>query len=223
MKVNADIATEIYSTTIHINDIVRVIDSLGELENQENIKVKISLTTKDGVTYSAQSALELLTGKEDFNLTDLVGKEIIKGVQFSNYENFRFYISSDDGRINLSKKVGSTIGVVFEDLITKTLKLRKKSVVSFVRNIPIAVPLLSLFAFISLTKFGYEKYSGLLLFPIIIVLFLSDKIVNSTLIMGNSRDGFWVRKRDDIAINLVFLIAGFLLGAFSTNIMSFFK
>jgi hypothetical protein len=223
MKTKPEIKTKIYSCCILFEDIAKFIKELRELEDEHEFNSRIYFYTKDGSTYSYKSAKQLIDPSEPHNLDNLRAHEIIVGLDISNDDDFRFYISKHDGKVMLSKTFGSAVGQVFVDCLILTLKLRTFSVVGWVGDHFWPIIVLQFMAIASGIIYDNQIYAGVAVTLNLLIIIFSMSLEKCTIAMGTNKDSFWIRKKDDIIIAIVSLVIGFGLGLAAPSFLKVFN
>lgn len=223
MKTKPEIETKIYSCRILFEDIATFIKELRELEDKYNFDSRIYFYTKDGSTYSYKSAKQLIDPSEPHNLVSLREHEIIVGLNISNDDDFKFYVSKLDGKVMLSKTFGSAVGQVFVECLIRTLKLRTYSVVGWIGDHFWPIIVLQFMAIATGTIYNNDIYAGLAFALVLLLLILSMSLGKCTIVMGTNKDSFWIRKKDDIIIAMVSLVIGFGLGLAAPSFLKVFN
>lgn len=214
-----EIKVDLYTSTIKFGDIVKLVEHLKELEEQFNFETSISLYSKDGSTYTYRSAKQSLDNDIEKNINFHSKNTSIHGVSIRNFHDFYFNISSADGRMSLSKTTGSVIGSAFVEYAISVLKLRTHSLVGILKDRFWPVIALQIIA-TTMTIYYQLSYAYVFIFVLsLVIIFLSSYLCRGKIVMETIKDGFFVRKKDDVIIALAGLIIGYVLG-FVTSFFS---
>lgn len=201
-----------YKSQVYFQDIVTFFNSIISQDKYslEKNNVHIVFYTNDNSTFSFNSIEEFL---EPDSINCL---EKSKLTSFNFSLNNAININFDSHYAVLSYEVNSDIGFFLFNLAKDTLKLRTSSFVSFIFDNPFFYLFITLTIYFSVSLLYFKRIDELsmviLTLSIFSIIVLSDKLQGVNILMGNNKDNFLIRNRDNLLIACGSLVVGYILG-----------